>query len=280
MPYPVVGDHRMPYDIDGTLVYHGSPATGATTQVSGANLVELNNEDQVLAFSGPGSDVRAFWFFPEQREVTGLTARVSGGTGSTFVSFSGSNDTANGTDGTWEAASLTAPSGSNVFDTWRALIRAVSFAGPKKNVRITYTGPSGTLSWFYVHLYGEAAAGQMAHDLVFVDPDLSGPFESVEDFGDQPLGTTVVRPFRVTNTSASRTATNVNIQCNHADFTIATSDSGPWVATINIASLAAGAESATMYTKCTTPAPGASLIPVAARIILAAEDGSGGNFFG
>lgn len=290
MPYPALPDHRMPYDVDGTLVYDGTNLVGAISALTGAEMIELNDNDQTLAKSGAGGSSathRLYWFFPEQREVTGLWAQAIGATGGfAFSTVTGSNDTANGEDGTWETASMPGGfpaglggDGAIVFDLWRSGIKAVSFTGPKKNVRLSATISGNTAArWHVVHWYGEAAGGQMAHDLVFLDPDLGAgvAFPAPEDYGDQPLGTTVVRPFRVKNTSATETATNVNIQCNDPDFTIAENPAGPWVVTINIASLGPGVESATLYSRCTTPAPGASLRPRFARIIATCDAG----FFG
>lgn len=279
MPYTALPDHRMPWDNDGTLVYIGDSTIGAATVLSGPDALEFQDTDLVPAgatFSGDAG--RAFFFFPEQREVTGYYARCNTST-ATVPTITGSNDTTNGMDGTWETASLPAGAPGWVNDfSWRADIKPISFTGPKKNVRL-HASASGSGNRFTIlHLYGEAAAGQMAHDLIFLDPDLGAgvAFPAPEDFGDQPLGTTVVRPFRVKNTSASRTAANVNIQCNDADFAIATAAGGPWVVTINIASLGPGVESATMYIRCTTPAPGAALLPRFARIIATCDAG----FFG
>lgn len=286
MPYPALPDHRMPYDVDGTLVYKGSLSLGATTALTATELQRLQDDDIKTAGEGglpaisPGIET-IFFFFPEQREITGHFAGVRAGGAQAFTgssSFTGSNDTTNGLDGTWETASVPggAPTAPNDF-AWRSEIKPISFSGPKKNLRIQ-RGAAGDDFWVAAHLYGEAAGGAMAHDLIFLDPDLGAgvAFPAAEDFGDQPLGTTVVRPFRVKNTSASRTATNVNLQCNDTDFTIGESASGPWVVTINIASLGPGVESATLYTRCTTPAPGAALRPRFARIIAICDAG----FFG
>jgi hypothetical protein len=288
MPYAALPDHRIPFDNDGTLCYKGTTGTGATTLISGAELLAVQNNvfgdglNNVDFRNAGGAAV--FLFFPESREVTAcyIVSKETSGGGANLTGLSGSNDTANGIDGTWETASLPGggPVYSGVFDQWRNGIKAVSFTGPKKTIRFWNNGASGSgaSNWGTIHLYGEAAAGAMAHDLVFLDPDLGAgvAFPAPEDFGDQPLGTTVVRPFRIKNTSASRTATNLNIQCNDADFAIGESASGPWVVTINIASLAAGAETATLYVRCTTPAPGAPLAPRFARIIVTCDSG----FFG
>ena len=291
MPYPALPDHRMPYDNDGTLVYVGTIFDGAGLAKSGADLVALNGHPANSGGFGATSTASSpteeyiFFFFPEQREITGVYAYIwmqFGHNG--LFQLRGSNDTTNGSDGTWETASL--PGGISdvsdvaiALDRWRSQIKAVSFTGPKKNLKIAVNANgSGGPTFRTVHLYGEAAAGQMAHDLIYLDPDLGAgvAFPAPEDFGDQPLGTTVVRPFRVKNTSATKTATNINIQCNDPDFTIGESASGPWVVTINIASLGPGVESATLYTRCTTPAPGAALKPRFARIVTVCDAG----FFG
>ena len=292
MPYPAVPDHRMPYDADGTILYSGSPAGGATRIVLDTPALEWQDEDYIVTTSGShnsngggtGSLGEIWVFFPEQREVTAYYFLANGtgfGNQGNTGAMRGSNDTTNGLDGTWETASLPAGVPGYVDDhSWRSGIKPISFTGPKKNLRWTYSGGASNVTTYItiLHLYGEAAAGQMAHDLIYLDPDLGAgvAFPSVEDYGDQPLGTTVVRPFRIKNTSASRTATNLNIQCNDADFVIAESASGPWVVTINIASLAAGAETATLYSRLTTPGVGAPLKPRFARIIVTCDTG----FFG
>ena len=288
MPYPALPDHRIPYDNDGTLVYYGTSSAGAVTLASGPILLAW--QDEALTDAGPSYDSRTkgasrvFLFFPEQREITGCFIRSNaGGAAAMASSLAGSNDTTNGQDGTWETASL--PSGYPTISagdfSWREGIKPVSFTGPKKNLRFQNDagGSSGNAEWNTIHFYGETAAGQMAHDLIYLDPDLGAgvAFPAPEDFGDQPLGTTVVRPFRLKNTSATRTATNINIQCNDADFAISDSGSGgPWVVTINIPSLGPGVESSTMHIRCTTPAPGAALKPRFARIVTVCDAG----FFG
>lgn len=284
MPYPALPDRRMPYDNDGTLVYFGTLAGGAVRAASGAQTIELQDSDYTEVDNGnvPNGTQHVTWlFFPEQREVTGIYYIRGTPEAVLLAALHGSNDTANGLDGTWETASLPGgvPGRNNDF-AWRSDIKPVSFTGPKQNIRaISATvGAGGSGGPRILHVYGEAAAGAMAHDLVFINHDDTPgqPFQAPEDFGDQPLGTTVVRQFRLKNTSATKTATGINIQCNDADFVIAEAAGGPWVVTINLASLGPGAESPTYYVRCTTPAPGAALQPRYARIVLVCDSG----FFG
>lgn len=307
MPYTAIPDHRIAYDIDGTVVAYGFPtdddtpamgwARGIQGYISGTPLLELNDQDftttGVSGLTATGSNSRpmckpVWMFFPEKREVTAYVMGyiMQGGTPQGDSSLQGSNDTTNGMDGTWETASF--PSGlaevSSIYaDGWRSTIKPISFVGGKTVLRWGFrqaNGSGGGINITTLHLFGEKYAGETPHDLIFIDHDTTPGVEyaSVEDFGDRPLGTSVVRQFRMKNVSASRTATNVNLQCNDTDFAIST-DGVTWVVTINIASLAPGAESATMYVRCTTPAPGNTLGPRANRIVCLAEDGSGGNFF-
>lgn len=296
MTYAAVPDHRIPYDNDGTVVAVGEITSGVVAYPSGSSVIYINGMNNIggsYATNGvawtPGdttSRSRVWLFFPEQREVTGFflawSALQNGAEGNTFgfnaammgagFSIEGSNDTTNGIDGTWETASL--PGGANSWTdvySWRPGIKAVSFTGGKRTIRFTsatFITSASTRRIAQLHLYGEKVAGQTPDDIIFIDHDTTPGVEysSVEDFGDRPLGTTVVRQFRVKNVSPSLTANAINLQCNDADFAIST-DGVVWVVTINIASLAAGAESATMFIRNTTPAPGAPLGPRFARIV-------------
>jgi hypothetical protein len=296
MPYTALPDRRMPYDNDGTIVgYRGSDFGGSYSVVankgivgyiSGAPLIELNDDD----FVSPGSyllggdlNVRCvgWWFFPEQREITAWAWGITTGSASFLIPASydadtlqGSNDSTNGVDGTWETASLPSGKGGSILslDGWRSIIKPISFTGTKQVFRPGWIqiggGTTPTMNVCTVHLYGEKGAGQTPDDIIYINHDDTPGVEYTipEDFGDQPFGTTVVRQFRIKNVSGSKTANTINIQCNDSDFAIS-EDGVNWVVTINITSLSAGAESSTMYVRCTTPAPGGVLGPRFARIV-------------
>ncbi|MGD0020105.1 MAG: hypothetical protein ABSD62_12695 [Candidatus Limnocylindrales bacterium] len=316
MAYTALPDMRIPYDNDGSAVGwsssgnssgNGNPCNfgaGVTSWMSGSEMSEMNDEDAtagalpLMGSVGIGSrqaSTQVWWFFPERRTVTGLSILVNGGGGmaGTFGTSSGirtdlsllqgSNDSANGVDGTWESASIPggwqsviaplndlAYAGSR-FEAWRAVIGAISFTGGKATVRAGVKAECSitqNLQIVGLHLYGEKVAGQTPDDVIYINHDDTpgAEYAAPEDFGDQPLGTTVVRQFRLKNTSATRTANSITVQCNDADFAIS-SDGTTWVVTINIASLGPGAQSATMYVRCTTPAPGNLLGPRFARIV-------------
>jgi hypothetical protein len=277
----------MAYDNDGTVVGYtaGSPTyvnpfgAGVTNWCDGATLIELNDADFVdpgLGGFSNGNCKPVWFFFPEQREVTAYAVLLAMyGTGTDVSNnhrLEGSNDTTNGEDGTWETATLpggTSRAYNDTYDSWRSHIKPISFTGAKKAIRLAvqHNGEYGQGRIFGIHLYGEKAAGATPDDLVFIDPATGDEFGAAPDWGDQPLGTTVVRAFRVKNVSPSHAANGINLQLNDADFVFAEASGGPWVVTINIASLAPGASSATLYMRCTTPNPGALLGPRFARIV-------------
>lgn len=281
MAYPALPDRRMPYDNDGTVVMQGDNyglIYGSNLSYpNGAAVLGLNGFSGLRTGRG-ASATNADWqlttwlFFPELREVSGLYDSIANASVGTAV-LKGSADTTSGLDGTWENASWTpvSPVAATQSDQWRSGIRAVSFTGGKKAIRLDLPGlggSQGSPTLAVLHVYGEKAAGQTPDDLIFINhQDTPGvEYQAPQDFGDRPLGTTVTHTFRVKNVSPTKTANSVNLQCNDTDFTIST-DGSTWVTTINIASLAAGAESATLYVRCTTPAPGNALGPRFARII-------------
>jgi hypothetical protein len=279
MPYPTLLGHVIPYHIDGTVVI-GFDVTGAWEYTVPSNkLVEINDEDLIRTdvFNGltgngsPGAYLT--FFFPEQREIQGLYIICD--TGGPY-SVQGSNDSTNGFDGTWEAAS--APSGLNNStanaDTWRRSeagnigYKAISFSGAKRVLRIGLTGLGGGYEVKICHIYGKKGSGQTPDDIVFLDAeDSDAEFTIPLDFGDRPAGTSVVRQIKIQNTSATLTANTIDLQLNHADFTFSTSPTGPWAAHLVISSLAPTTKSSVIYIKNTTQIPPADLGPYRAPLI-------------
>ena len=289
MPYSALPDMRIPYDNDGTVVGSGLsiasngfnfaagiayfPTSGQVLALNDGAMGNTGGSGWGPAANGSGGGCLATWmFFPETREVTAWTNIIDRSW--TTYQMQGSGDSTNGVDGTWETASVGSLPGGvyTTQDVGRATIVPVSFTGPKRTIRCYVGGGGGgsgwTGYWWGLYLYGEKAAGQTPDDLIYINHDDTPGVEyaAPEDFGDQPLGTTVVRQFRLKNTSATKTANTINVQCNDSDFAIST-DGTTWVVTISIASLGPGAQSATMYVRCTTPAPGNVLGPRFARIV-------------
>ena len=128
---------------------------------------------------------------------------------------------------TWETASL--PSGiAYSHFTARSVqnnIKPVSFTGGEvRSIRNGSAANTGGGMLCATHLYGEKVAGQTPDDVIYIDHDTprasSSPHRRTS--GTSRSGTTVVRQFRVKNTSATKTANTINVQCNDADFAIST----------------------------------------------------------
>lgn len=276
MAYPAITSRRMPYDIDGTAVGWSNQNAAVNNWFSGADVAELNDEDDVTVFSyGSGTTPR--WvtlFLPETREIEAIwwDIRIQTGDDNSQVQVYGSTDTTNGLDGTWESATFpSGKPGAGQSDDWRDEVKPVSFSGAKRALRFVLpsAGTGKTVVLRAIHVYGRKAAGQTPDDIIFLDDDTMGDpeFTAVEDWGDRPEGTTETRQIRVKNASSTKTANNVNLQLNHAHFGMSFNAGGPFQATLDIASLAPGAASSTIYIRNEIPAPPQTLGPQAARII-------------
>jgi len=267
----------MPLEADGTVVGQmvGSsvgPAVDFPSQAivqnwvlatsSAANAGDSTNDHSSIF-------VETFCFFPETRTCLGVMWATYD-TGTNVSSFEGSTDSGNGSDGTWEAASL--PSGypvsiGSTATAWRTGVKPCTFTVPKNVVRFKCPTSAGTQSQLgALHLYGVKASGQTPDDILFLDGDNAyAEFTIDKDWGDRALGTTVVKNFKIKNASATKTATTILVTCNDADFAIST-DGVTYVTSFTIASLGAGVSSAVLYMRNTTPAPGTALGPRMAQM--------------
>jgi hypothetical protein len=283
MAYPVINSRRMPYDIDGSAVgyrelWGSSPATllsnGPASWLDSSPRGTLNGQSNSSRYGDVynGNCVGFWFFFPEQREVTHMAiANMIGKTSNPASQvLQGSADTTNGMDGTWETPVCTIPTaGIADGDAWRDNIFTVSFSGPMKCIRYARNVNTGTsdASIALFHIYGFKAAGQTPDDIVFTDIN-GNEIASLTDWGDQPEGTTEIWWFKLKNASTTKIANAVNLQLNNADFAIALSPDGPWVAVIDITSIAAGSLSSTIYVRNKLDPPTLILGPRAARCIV------------
>lgn len=269
MTYPAITARRMPYDIDGCEVAFGYITTGIQVWMNSAEKVFLNDEQGYgINNYNTGARNRLWVFSPEVREVTHIYGYNVGYYTQQFKIIEGSVDTTNGLDGTWETAAM--PDGMPLYVndfSWRDGIKVVSFSQPIKVLRI---GLTYTTSPYYIntlHLYGQKAAGQTPDDILFVDASTGAEFTALKDWGDRPEGTTVIWSFKLKNASAGKIANDINVQLNHADFTIAWASDGPWVSVLDIASIGIGALSNTIYARNQLAPPLLTLGPKQARVI-------------
>ncbi len=266
MPYSAMPSRLMPLDADGTVVGTCNTNTDPVSLYPSTLVGGWVNATASLGTSaaGGGGGFSTVCFFPETRTILGC---LFGRTTAAIDTFQGSSDTTNGVDGTWEAASIPGGYPPNLGTTatvWRTGVAACTFASAKATVKCWKSGQSESLG--ALHLYGVKASGQTPDDILFLDGDTSFAEYTVDkDFGDRPLGTTVVKQFKLKNSSGTKTANTIVVTCNDADFAIS-NDGTTYGTTFTVTSLGAGVSSAVFYIRNTTPAPGAALGPRQVRL--------------
>ena len=277
MPYPPISSRRIPYDINGTAVGYGIGfLNGINTWFSSEQLISLNNNSlsYMLAHGDYYStkDYEIRMFFPEKYEIENICVSFTA-EDDPSVSIKGSNDTANGVDGTWESAAFpngAAKRGNTTTYWWRINVLPVSFSTAYKTIciRIPIYYNRGTTCYVHgIHLYGRKASNEAPDDILFCNASTGDELTALTDWGDRPEGTTVIKSFKVKNASTTKIANNVNLQLNHADFLMSFSSSGPWQATLDISSIPANSLSAEIFVKNTLGPPLLALGPKAARVI-------------
>lgn len=272
MAYPIIEEHRIPYDIDGTEVAYKTASVetinnaieGWLTETQKSNLQKNRNPSSFF----PGNFV--YFFFPSLMEISKvyIDARASGALNGLPV-IHGSTDSANGVDGTWVPAIYTFPPLDTADTAWRKDIFAVSFPSPIKVLRIYQLAAGGyNYDIFYsaVHLYGRKAAGEIPDDIAFCTA-AGVELTELTDWGDVPEGTTDITSYAMKNTSASKIANMVNLQLNHPNYTMSWSADGPWQSVLDIASIGPGSLSAPFYVRNLIQPPLQILGPFNGRII-------------
>jgi hypothetical protein len=283
MSYTPLTFKRIAYDIDGTVIARRTSGwtNGVEAWFTGAQAAELNDEDltAVISYTANSYDnYTCLWFFfPEKREIKGITFAASTKYSSP-VSVYGSNDTTNGIDGTWETATL--PDGApDIGNTstywWRTGIKRVSFTTGYKTIRVhTYMHSyyDGAAYIYGIHLYGNKFAGETVDDILFCDDAAGTELTAVKDWGDNKEGSTTNSSVYLKNTSATKTANTITVTANfttgYTDYLISL-DQATWGTSVNIASLAPGAVSAPIYIKNTIGAAPQILGPRIARLVAA-----------
>jgi hypothetical protein len=256
--YSDVPDHRMTYDADGSIGLRISHTLSSTTTLSGAQMQELNDEDNgAYAIAGVGTgaqDLSLCIIFPELRDITGYKFEISGQTANSPTLY-WSNNTTNGLDGTWtsitaygqvgfDLAALRSPSTFSVVTG----VKGLRFRG-------SYPNSASAANITCVHLYGERSS--TSDRLEFWHPtDDEKVDPAFFDFGDVYQGQTLVKQFRVKNLSGTLTANTITLSReantdNGTQTTVAglqfSDDNATWGDTESITSLAAGAISSIYY---------------------------------
>ena len=283
MSYPIILSRRMPYDIDGTAVGRRGATSGLVTHwLTPAQLFNMNMHDTDNSVDPGTRYLSIYFFFPELREIEAL--HISGVTryNHTFLlhSIYASVNSGNGHDGDWEQGIYNASDiiQHNPIDlSWRIKVGAISFSGPKKVLRITLDTSGGTAARApivkKIHIYGAKAATETPDDILIMQ-DSAQEFVALKDWGTRPEGTLQKSSFRLKNSSNNKTAQNINVQLNNADFLLSWSEGGPWSTFVDIASLNPGVVSSPIYIKNELGPPLLALGPKAARVIVGVDSWS------
>lgn len=208
--YPDVPSWRMAWDLDGTQGFKINAST-VYDEYSPSERAAFNDETMSrVKGSGAASFAVFVFIFPELRDLDGymLNGDQWGGGGVNPVEVS--DDTTNGTDGTWTSY-VTAYNLSSSKEIYRNGIAAGTALGVKA-IRFTTpaTGFSPDVNPTNFHLYGEPSPGENLQRLEIWHPTLDqriGPADL--DWGDVPRSSTETREFRIKNMDPALTANSV-----------------------------------------------------------------------
>ena len=282
MPYSDYTDLVLPYHVDGTVVKWMDITVGVLDTLDTSQSLELNDEDYTaIAMTMPtsyktgGYDYYLLFFFPELVDVTAFFVIAQGKINGQLYSadIDWSDDSTNGLDGTWTAATL--PSGQNALtmnlDSWRTGFKQITGISGASVIRLKIsTTDIYPVQYLRIcHLYGHKHAGETPDDILFLDPDDSdNEYVLPMDFGDVPTASSSQRKVKFHNDSGSLTASTIEITVVDPDdlIRIGVTNTGPWLTTQSIASLGPGATSSTYYVKCEAPSAPAALGPNRAPI--------------
>lgn len=261
--YPDVPSNRIAYDVDGTVLLKQLYNTSQSwVQQDPSVATALNNESTGVGVAGNSVDFMRFCLmFPEPYDVDGLYANVY-----TQVSGSGavdwSNDTTNGTDGTWSTAaglsiSISSSGVPLINPAYRTSITTGSISGATA-LRVRASSASD-VDWGRLHIYGKPST--------LVDPELVEIWDSTGtarvggayfDWGDAPRLGVFDKTFTVKNRSATATANDTVVSAEAATGTIDLAhsfslDGTNFSSTVSIPSIAAGAASSVVHVRVSLP---------------------------
>lgn len=245
--YPAAPDHRMAYDIDGSLGYYYPGGGGATTTLNSGQMSAWNNEtnsDYAVSFGSNGYYTGLI--FPELRDMSGFMVQTNY---SSPQQFQTSTDSTNGQDGTWTTriAGVFPTSDNSPKEEFRTTIQGLIVSGIKA---VKFYSSSFQYNF---HIFGQTATGANPDRLIMWQPVTNAALAANTldpgDGGDVTRGQVYDKTFRIKNNSATLTATNVDVSTEiltdntpsvGAMYTLSY-DGGPFQSTVTIPSIAPGA---------------------------------------
>jgi hypothetical protein len=257
--YPDVPGHRMAYDRDGTFVAFGF-LSGTVTPFTTADKRGANDADpSTMAF------VAGFQYvitvFPQQRDIRGLFQSVDNAN-KRPTAWQWSNDTTNGSDGTWTA--FTGPTGTAVPDQppgAKDLYRTMIYPVTVNNVKAIRSFTTNNQNYGLVahHIYGHETTPQ---NLQLWHPTLDQRADPAYlDWAEQSQASSdpiPQRSFRIKNHHTTETRTSIMLSVEALAYSTPHANAGlhdlsadgvTWSATLPIANIAPGAISPVYYVR-------------------------------
>lgn len=206
--YPDVPAPRIPYDLDGSVLFFHDVASGNITIQANSVAQALNRESGGAGAMSYNSGARYRGIiFPTPRTIEAYFIQLVGNTYQwNYGALQASTNTTNGLDGTWTTIETNWGFRANISD-YRNYIRSVSGATNIIALRY-YASPGGgsvSNTWGALHLYGTVTP--VGDYVRFWHPTLDQPLGGADlDFGDVRQGSSSTKTFRLKNISATMTA--------------------------------------------------------------------------
>lgn len=264
--YPDPSSWRMALDRDGSEITFGS-LSGTVLSLTTAQKILATDDSSTTGsslslgslFPAAGEQVLfVAVVFPELRDLDAYLL-VSNQTAVNWT-VQVSTNTTNGQDGTWSTLSSTYHAEAETT-SWRTAIVAGT-ALSVLAVRFYYANGISNVTLRSIHLYGEPAPGSNPDRLVFWDPVANAKMPpALLDWGNVPRSSSDDRTVRVKNLSATKTAGNVRVSYDiMTDGTpsvpgqhLVSYGGGPFLAQVNLGTLAPGAISGPITVRRVTP---------------------------
>lgn len=255
--YPDVPSWRIPYDLDGTVMFMTAENSDTSFSQDDALAAQLNDEDMASSnFSHSNYNYRTMmWMFPRKMNLHGywIVVRDYGYVGmpNLYRNILWSPNTTNGVDGTWTTVvtGSTYSRTSDGFPPLRNNIQGLSITGARALKFKSGSGHNGFATFYSAfHLYGEPTAGEDTNKLQIVKPGTDERIAPAHfDFGDVPRNSTNIKQFRIKNRSTTATANDISVSLEVPTDTTPSfgsmhkfSDGGSYLGQINIGNLAPG----------------------------------------
>lgn len=279
--FPDPPGSRIPYDRAGGACYvYNHALTALITQLTAAQLLELNDEDTGIAINLAEQHWVAV-VFPEQYDLAGFLVAVinasTGGLPATMGPLQTSADSTNGVDGTWvERVPAPFPAVTGGLPSHTRQSTALAVAGVKA-VRWSYHSGGSPTHTRYAALFGAPAGAALTaspNRLRLWHPTLNQPLAGVDlDMGDLKLGQTAAKTFRLRNHSGTLAATSISVTreviseanpATLAEYSLSL-DGTTWATSIAPPNIAAGGTSGVLHVRRAV-GTGAQYTPIQARI--------------